>query len=55
MVKDLARRALLHDNAAVHKDHAVGDVAGKAHLVRHDDHGHAVACQVTHDTQNVAN
>ena len=22
--------------------------------MRHDDHGHAVACQVAHDTQNVA-
>ena len=55
MVEDLARRTLFHNDAAVHKDDAVGDVAGKAHLVRHDDHGHAIACQVAHDTQNVAN
>ena len=55
MVEDLARRTLFHDNAAVHKDDAVGDVAGKAHLVRHHDHSHAITCQVAHDAQDVAN
>ena len=55
MVEDLARRTLFHDNATVHKDDAVGDVAGKAHLVRHHDHSHAITCQVAHDAQDVAN
>ena len=45
---------LFHNDAAVHKDDAVGDIAGKAHLVRHDDHGHTVVRQVAHDAQNVA-
>ena len=34
-------RALLDDHAAVHEDHPVGDLAGKAHLVGDDHHRHA--------------
>ena len=32
----IACRALLDDHAAVHEDHAVGDVAGERHFVRDD-------------------
>ena len=45
VLDDLPRRALLHDDAAVHKDRAVGHVAGKRHLVR--DHDHADAASVS--------
>src|SRR5579859_2464482 len=33
---------ILHDLTLIHEDDAVGDLAGKAHLVRHDHHGHAL-------------
>ena len=39
---DVLRRALLDDDAAVHEDDAVGDLAGEAHLVGDDDHRHAL-------------
>lgn len=37
---------LLNDVAAVHEQHAGADLARKAHLVGHDDHGHAVVRQL---------
>ena len=54
MVKDLFWRALLHDHAAIHKDHAVSHVARETHLMRHHDHGHSTACKIAHNAQNVA-
>jgi hypothetical protein len=36
------------------KEHAVRDLARKLHLVRHDDHGHAVPGQHAHGVQNLA-
>src|SRR6266436_7496758 len=41
VVEHLLGRALFDDDAVVHKDDAVGDIAGEAHLVGDDDHGHA--------------
>ena len=41
--------AFFNDMAAVHKDHAVGDLFGKAYFVRHDDHRHAGFSQPLHD------
>src|SRR5215472_3224796 len=38
----LARWAGFDDDAAIHEHHLVGDFAGEAHLVGHDDHRHAV-------------
>jgi drug/metabolite transporter (DMT)-like permease len=35
--------ALLDDDAAVHEDDPVGDLAGEGHLVGDDDHRHAVS------------
>src|SRR5712691_5874305 len=42
----------LHDHALVHEDDAVGDLAGEAHLVGDDDHGHALAGEVQHDVEH---
>src|SRR4030081_2238518 len=50
----LLRRALLHDRAVVHKDHAVGGVARKPHLVAHHQHGHAAALELAHDVEHAA-
>src|SRR5882672_6342947 len=47
-LEDNARRALLHDRALVHEDHAVGGIAGKAHFVADHQHGHAALAQVAH-------
>src|SRR5687768_5598661 len=38
----------LDDPAAVHEDHPVGRLAREAHLVRDDDHRHAVAGEPDH-------
>ena len=37
--EQLVRRALLHDHAAIHEQHVVGNVAVEGHLVRDNDHG----------------
>ncbi len=34
-------RALFEELAVGHEEYAVGDLAGKAHLMRDDDHRHA--------------
>ena len=47
-------RALLHDHAVFHKRDAVGHVAGKAHFMGDDQHGHPVVSQVAHDGQHLA-
>src|ERR1700704_509000 len=39
----LLRRALFHDRAVVHENHAVGGVACEPHLVAHHQHRHAAA------------
>ena len=54
VIKHLVGRTLFDDNAAVHKDDAVGHVAGEAHLVRDHDHRHAAARKLLHDTQDIA-
>src|SRR4051812_4920735 len=50
----LLRRCLLRDQALVHEDHAVGDLAGEAHLVGDDEHRHAAAGEVAHHAQDFA-
>ena len=54
MLEELLGGPLLHDVAALHEDHAVGDVAGEAHLVGHDDHRHALLGQLAHDVEDAA-
>src|ERR1700689_4126210 len=48
------RRALLDDDAAVDEQHPVRYLPGEPHLVRHHDHGHAVAGELSHHSQHVA-
>src|SRR5947209_4813025 len=40
-LEDRRRRSFLDDRAVVHEKHAVGGVAGEAHLVADHHHGHA--------------
>ncbi len=47
--EDPVRRALLDHDAAVHEQHPVGDLAGEAHLVGDDQHGHVLLGKLLHD------
>lgn len=40
VLDDLMRLPLLDNHAVVHENDPVGNVSGKRHLMRHDDHGH---------------
>lgn len=53
MVYDLLGRPLLDNATAVHKDHAVGNIACKLHRVGHDYHRHILRRQVLNDTQHL--
>ena len=53
LVKNVLGRALLDDLAPVHEDDAIGDRAGKSHLVRDAQHGHAGAGQLDHDVEHL--
>ena len=48
------RLVLLNDIAAVHKQHPRRNLARKAHLMRDNDHGHAVVGKLLHDLQYLA-
>src|SRR4051794_17192648 len=48
----LLRRGLLRDQALVHEDDPVGDLAGEAHLVGDDEHRHAAAGGGAHPRQD---
>ena len=46
-------RIVLFDNLAVsHEDHAIGDLARKAHFMGHADHRHSVAGERYHGVEN---
>ena len=46
-------KTTLFNNLTVgHKDQAVADFTGKTHLMRHDDHRHAVICELLHDVKH---
>lgn len=53
MVEELVGRAGFHDLAVGHKDDAIGHAAGKVHLVRNDDHRHALLGQTDHDLEHL--
>src|SRR5579859_1760867 len=53
--KHLYRRTLFHDDGLIHKNHMVRNVTGKAHLMRHNHHSHALFSQLTHHLQNLTN
>ena len=51
LVEQLYRLVLLEQLAVRHEQHAVADLAGEAHLVRHDDHRHPLVRQLAHDVE----
>ncbi len=53
-VEDVCGRAALDQSSAIHEDHAVGDLAGKAHFMRDDHHGDAGAGELAHDIEDLA-
>ena len=54
MLEDIRRAALLDELAVSHEQNAVADLAGEAHLVRDDDHRHALLRQLLHDLEHLA-
>ena len=42
-------RALFEKLSVCHEEHAVGNLAGKAHLMRHDDHRHTGLRKLLHN------
>ena len=52
MVEELLRRAGFADHAAVDEEDPVADLSGKAHLVGHDDAGHAALRQLLDHLQH---
>src|ERR1019366_8051580 len=53
-LENLSRRPALRDNAFVHEDDFVGHLAGKTHLVGDTHHRHALARQIAHDLEDLA-
>src|SRR5680860_987200 len=51
--EEIIGRGVLHDPALVHEDDTVRGGAGEAHLVGHDDHGHATLGEVDHDVEHL--
>ena len=54
MVEHFGRRALFDDDATLHEDDSVSNLAGEAHLVGDNDHGHAGFSQAAHNIKNAA-
>ena len=52
MLKERSRRVHLHNFASVHKHDAIGNLAREAHLVRHNDHRHALLRQRGHGNEH---
>src|SRR5437870_1391205 len=50
--EELLGRGFLHHPAGVHEDDAVGHPPRESHLVRDDDHRHAVLREVGHDVKD---
>lgn len=53
MVDNLLGGPLLDNTTAVHKDHAVGNIARKLHRMGHDHHRHILRGKVFNDTQHL--
>src|SRR5579864_1990871 len=54
LAEEIVLERVFDDFALVHEDDAVGDLAGKAHFMGHDHHGHAVAREIDHDVEYLA-
>src|SRR6267143_6721218 len=46
--EEIGLQRILDDLALVHEDHAIRDLAGKAHFVGDDHHGHALMGEIDH-------
>ena len=55
MIKKFVWRSFFDDLPLVHEDDAVRDRSGKAHLVRHAEHGQALARQLDHHAEHFLN
>lgn len=53
MIDNLLGRTLLDNATAIHKDHAVGNIARKLHRMGHDHHRHILRGQILDDAQNL--
>src|SRR2546423_8893572 len=53
-IEEIGGHALLDDLAFVHEDHTVADLAGELHLVGDDQHRHALAREVAHHHEHLA-
>ena len=51
-VEELLGGEVFNDFACVHEDHAVGHLAGEAHFVGHDHHGHAFLGELDHHVEH---
>src|ERR1700732_925327 len=52
--EDLLGRPFLPDGAVIEKDHAVGGVPRKPHLMAHHEHRHAAAFELAHHIEHAA-
>ena len=52
VVEDRLGRAGLHHTPLIHEDDLIGDAAGKAHLMRNDNHGHAALAEIGHQIEH---
>ena len=53
MPEDRVRFSFFNDPAAIEEQHAVGEIMGKAHLMRDEQHRHiGFGSQLAHDIQH---
>ena len=55
IAEELGRRGVLGNDAAVHKEDAVGNLASEAHFVCNDDHCHTLVCEFFDQVKNLTN
>ena len=53
LAEEIVLGGVLDDLAAVHEDHAVGDLARESHLVGHAHHGHAFLGEFDHHVEHL--
>ena len=54
VAKDRFGGTLFQDHTLVHEHDALAHIAGEGHLMRHDEHGHALVRKVLHDGEHLA-
>src|SRR3990167_5546465 len=53
VAKELLWWCLFNDFSVRHENHTIGHAAGKTHLMRDTQHGHAVVCQADHGVKHL--